>query len=222
MGGIRAFLVEDDPMNEEMRITREMIDRARRNDPEALGLLLEAHRAALHVLAERRLGGRIAARIDASDLVQVTFLEAHRDFGRFLGQDGPELVAWLERILDHNIAAALRDHTYAKKRDLRRERPLEQVQVVGNRGRTRWEVGYTTPSQRAIRGESEARLERALATLPADQGEAVRLRYLENLPLAEIASRFGRSPAATAGLIKRGMQALRRRLRDPDEGASGA
>jgi RNA polymerase sigma-70 factor (ECF subfamily) len=56
----------------------------------------------------------------------------------------------------------------------------------------------------------------ALEELPADQREAVRLRHLEGLPLAEIADRLGRSEDAVAGLLKRGMRTLRERLKDEE------
>jgi RNA polymerase sigma-70 factor (ECF subfamily) len=75
------------------------------------------------------------------------------------------------------------------------------------------DAGISTPSQRAIRGEEEQLLMKALSVLPDDQREAVRLRHLEGLALADVARHLGRSPAATAGLIKRGMQVLRRQLR---------
>ena len=57
------------------------------------------------------------------------------------------------------------------------------------------------------------RLTEALATLPVNQQEAIRLRHLEAWPLARIAGHLGRTPAATAGLIKRGMRALRQSMR---------
>ena len=190
----------------------DLIERARLRDPEALGLLLEARRAALRAQAERRLRGRLAARVDASDLVQLTFIEAHRDFDRFQGEGERAFAAWLGRILDNNIAATLRDHAFTGKRDLRRERPLAQDPDQGGADPSALHAAASTPSQRMIRAEFHDQIAAALATLPGDQREAVRMRHLENLPLAEIARRLDRSPSATAGLIKRGMEALRRRL----------
>ena len=78
------------------------------------------------------------------------------------------------------------------------------------------DANLTTPSQKAIRGEQANRLAQALAALPDDQREAVRLRHLEGWPLDDIARHLGRTPAATAGLIKRGMKALRRRLHESE------
>jgi RNA polymerase sigma-70 factor, ECF subfamily len=86
---------------------------------------------------------------------------------------------------------------------------------------TKWTPGapqQSSPSQRAMRGEQAVALATALETLPPDQREAVRLRHLEGRSLNEIAAHLGRTPAAAAGLIKRGMQTLRERLRESNEG----
>jgi RNA polymerase sigma-70 factor (ECF subfamily) len=191
----------------------DLLEQALQGDREALGRLLEAQRAALHRLAERQLEGRIAARVDASDILQQTFLEAHRCFPQFAGHDARELCAWLHSILDHKVAAAIRDHTLLQKRNVGRERSLDDsCGGAAQPLKQELDAGLSTPSQRAIRGEEAERLSRALTALPDDQREAVRLRHLEGWALDDIARHLGRSPAATAGLIKRGMQALRRRL----------
>jgi RNA polymerase sigma-70 factor (ECF subfamily) len=190
----------------------ELLQLARRGDGEALGRLLEAQRTALHRLAEGRLGERIEVRVDASDIIQQTFLEAHRSFQQFAGQDARALSAWLQGILDHKVAGAVRDHALLLKRDVRREQSMDDSQ--GGKGplKGQLDAGHSSPSEKAIRGEEERRLAEALTALPADQREAVRLRHLEGWALVDIARRLGRSPASAAGLIKRGMQTLRRRL----------
>jgi RNA polymerase sigma-70 factor (ECF subfamily) len=189
-----------------------LLEQARRGDQESLGQLLEAQRADLRRLAERQLGGRVAVRVDASDVIQQTFLEAHRSFPQFAGRDARELAAWLEAILDHNVAGAIRDHALLQKRDVRREQSLDDSRGEGAPLKQELDAGLSTPSQKAIRGEEEQRLAGALSALPDDQREAVRLRHLQGWPLADIARHLGRTPSATAGLIKRGMQALRRQL----------
>jgi RNA polymerase sigma-70 factor (ECF subfamily) len=193
-----------------------LLQQALQGDAEALGRLLEAQRAGLHRLAERQLEGRIAVRVDASDILQQTFLEAYRGFPQFAGRDMRELLAWLHSILDHKIAGAIRDHTLLQKRDMSRERSMDDTHGGGKPLKQDLDANFSTPSQRAMRGEDANRLEQALAGLPDDQREAVRLRHLEGWALSDIAVRIGRSTAATAGLIKRGMKALRRRLHDSD------
>jgi RNA polymerase sigma-70 factor (ECF subfamily) len=203
-------------MKNETPTPSKLLDRARQGDPEALGRLLEAQRAGLHRLAERQLEGRIAIRVDASDVLQQTFLEAYRCFPQFSGRDKRELVAWLRSILDHKVAGAIRDHALLQKRDVGRERSMDDSRGGGPTLKQDLDANLTSPSQKAIRGEQAERLSEALAALPEDQREAVRLRHLEGWALADIAVRFGRTPTATAGLIKRGMKALRRQLHGGD------
>jgi RNA polymerase sigma-70 factor (ECF subfamily) len=204
-------------MKDDTLARRELLEQALRGDRDALGRLLEAQRAELHRLAERQLGARVAVRVDASDVIQQTFLEAYRTFPQFAGQDTPELIAWLQQILNHKVAGAIRDHALLQKRPVGRERSLDASRGGETPLKQDLDAHLSSPSQKAIRGEEAERLARALAVLPDTQREAVRLRHLEGWALTDIARHLGRTPAATAGLIKRGMKALRRELHR-DEG----
>jgi RNA polymerase sigma-70 factor (ECF subfamily) len=194
-----------------------LLQQARQGDREALGRLLESQRAILHRLAERQLHGPIAVRVDASDIIQQTFLEAHRSFPQFAGLDTRELAAWLQIILDHKVAGAIRDHALLQKRNVHRDRSMDDSHRGMASLKQQLDAGLSSPSQKAIRGEEEERLAQALTMLPDDQREAVRLRHLEGWALADIARHMGRTPAATAGLIKRGMQTLRRQLHKEED-----
>src|SRR6516162_9215304 len=138
-------------MNDNAGSADDLLQQARRGDREALGRLLEAHRMALHRLAEGQLGERIEVRVAASDIVQQTFLEAHRSFQQFAGQDARELTAWLQGILDHKVAGAVRDHTLLLKRDVRREQSMDDSQ--GGKGplKQQLDAGVSSPSAKAIR-----------------------------------------------------------------------
>jgi RNA polymerase sigma-70 factor (ECF subfamily) len=70
---------------------------------------------------------------------------------------------------------------------------------------------------RARRGKDAVRLAEAMGELPEDQQEAVRLRHLEGWPLKRIAARLQRTEVAVAGLLKKGLRALRTKLVEPDE-----
>ena len=59
------------------------------------------------------------------------------------------------------------------------------------------------------------RLAQTLDSLPEAQREAVILHYWEARTVAEIAQQLGRTPAAVAGLLKRGLKQLRRQMQDP-------
>ncbi|MGG7377388.1 helix-turn-helix domain-containing protein, partial [Escherichia coli] len=58
---------------------------AQAGDSQALGQVLELYRNYLTLLARMQIGRRLQGKVDAADLVQETFLAAHRDFAHFRG-----------------------------------------------------------------------------------------------------------------------------------------
>ena len=60
-----------------------------RGDAEALGRLLQLYRNYLQIMARSLIGPDLRAHVAPSDVVQETYLEAHRDFARFLGTAEP-------------------------------------------------------------------------------------------------------------------------------------
>lgn len=185
----------------------QLVIAARDGDRDAIGQLLESYRDYLRRRAAERLAHGLHQRLDASDLVQQTFLEAHQSFAKFAGSTAPEFVAWLKQILHCNVANAMRDHFLAQKRAAGREQSL--ASSTGD-GMARVAAATSTPSHRLMRIEESLRFLDALDELPFEQSAAVRLRYLEGLSVSEIAAELNRSRSAAAGLIKRGVQQLRR------------
>jgi RNA polymerase sigma-70 factor, ECF subfamily len=186
--------------------------RKAREDRSALARLLEQYRPFLRMVAAQALDGAMKARCDASDIVQETMIEAMRDFGGFAGHTEPEFSAWIKNIHRHNVMEVLRRHLGAERRSVRRERRLfnaeGSVSFYWNEPAAR----QTSASQRIIRGEKALRLAAILESLPDAQRKAVALRHLEGMSLEEIADCLDRSVAATAGLIKRGLQKLRENM----------
>ena len=175
---------------------------------------LEHFRAYLRLLARLQLDPCLRAKLDPSDVVQQTLLQAHQALDQFQGRGDVELAAWLRQILARNLANALRYYGQAR-RDLAREQPVEQaVEASSVRLEAFLAADHSSPGQRAERNEQVLRLAEALAELPGAQGEAVTLHYLQGRPLAEIARRLDRTPAAVMGLLHRGLTRLRSRLKD--------
>ena len=186
----------------------DLIRLARSGDRDAIGRLLDRYRDYLKGLAERELPARLEARADESDIVQQTCLSVYRNFHQFAGAEEGEFVAWLQQVLQNNIQEFIRNHTQVQKRAVQREQRLEATDESTAAGFQPVSPD-PSPSQQAVRSEEELRLNRYLAQLPNDQQAAVRLRHLEGRSLLEIAQLMGKSPAAAAGLLKRGLQALR-------------
>jgi len=175
----------------------------------------ERFRAYLRMLAELQLGHGVEAKIDPSDIVQQSLLDAHRDRGHFRGRTEAEMAAWLRQILACNLADAAR-LLGRGKRDTARERSLEAALDASSARLEAWLAAeQSSPSERAERNEAIVRLVDALAQLPEANRQALVLRHCQGLSLAEISARLGRTPPAVAGLLKRGLAELRTLL--PDE-----
>jgi RNA polymerase sigma-70 factor, ECF subfamily len=168
----------------------------------------ERFREYLLLLARAQLGDRFPGKIDASDVVQQTLLEAHHKRDQFRGDEG-QLLPWLRKLLACTLADAIRTITRSK-RDPARERSLEADLDRSSDRLGAWlAADQTSPSQAASRNEQMARLAEALSHLPDAQREAIVLRYGTGASVAEISQRLGRTPTAVAGLLKRGSQQLR-------------
>ncbi len=179
---------------------------ARQTPGEGLGPLLELYRRYLHALARSRLGTQLQARMNASDVVQETFLEAYRDFPHFRGTTEAELVRWLRQILLHKLGHVVEQQLKARKRDARRDEPLDAVAPPLSPG--------SSPSMQAQRHELSAVLTAQLGRLPPDYREVLVLRNLHELPFEEVARRMNRSSAAARALWLRALDHLRRVLKE--------
>ncbi len=127
--------------------------------------------------------------------------------------DGPAaFYRWLERIVCNELRDAERA-ARRRKRDVARdaaERPTWATS--GAAFLSRVTATGTTPSQALSRQEALAAVMTSLARLPAEQRAVVRLRFLEDVPVAEIAGRLGKTETAVYTLCSRGLRALRERL----------
>jgi len=181
-----------------------LLARARAGDQNALGEVLEEYREYLRLLARPRVGRELRVRLDASDLVQETLLEAQRDFHQFVGNSEGELAVWLRRILVRNLADQLKFHQ-SEKRDLGREQPLEALIEQAHEALA---APLSTPSGHASRREEAVALANAMASLPTDYREVITLRHLEGQSFEAVAARMGRTPGAVRMLWLRAVERL--------------
>ena len=171
----------------------------------------------LKMLARMQMRRAYQARIDQSDIVQQTLLQAVQALDQFRGSTEAELRAWLRQILARNIAHLDRD-MHRDKRDVRRERSIEDRLAQSSLRLEGWlAASGPTPSQNVATGERVIRLAIAIERLPAHQRDAVRLHYIEGLKLSEVATRMAKTTGAVAGLLSRGMNALKRELSELDK-----
>jgi RNA polymerase sigma-70 factor (ECF subfamily) len=148
--------------------------------------------------------------VSVEDLLQDTFAQAFRDIGQFDFRSERSLRAWLCTIADHRLQDLIR-RLRRKKRGGGRAKTLppsdandslfELATLVTDRG--------DSPSQAAARGEVVQAVHIGLASLPEDQREAVRRRYVERQDYNDAAKAMDRSPEAVRSLVYRAKQSLR-------------
>ena len=103
-----------------------LLEQARSGNDVALGALLELYRNYLRLVARSLISSALRVKLEPSDLVQETFLKAHREFTQFAGQSEPELVSWLRRILVRSRSNQVKHHRRMARDHLRQE-SLEQL-----------------------------------------------------------------------------------------------
>jgi RNA polymerase sigma-70 factor (ECF subfamily) len=150
--------------------------------------------------------------LDPSDVVQQALLKAHERRHQFRGQSEREQAAWLRAILASTLADALRR--------LGRDQAVFGRSVDGalKESSSRLEAWLadpqSSPIQLAERHEQVERLAEALERLADDQRLAVELRHLHSWPIAAVGRQMNRTPAAVAGLLRRGLRKLHELLEE--------
>lgn len=185
-----------------------MIDQAKRGDVIALGTLLERHRERLKMSVKGLIGPSLRSKIDASDIVQETFLRAHRQFSNFRGRDEPSLRAWLRKILAHCLTDQIRHHGRRGRGFARQESLEANLHCPAAPLRELVVADGPSLSEEAVRRERALLLAEAVDRLPPDQRTVYLLRAVEHLPFEAIAPRMERSVGAARMLWVRAIERL--------------
>jgi RNA polymerase sigma-70 factor (ECF subfamily) len=187
---------------------------ARQGSSEALGQLLEVCRDYLLLVATQEFDPKLQAKVGPSDLVQETFLRAHRDFGQFQGRTQDEFRAWLRRILLHYLANVGKQYRATAKREAGREVSWDENLAAADKGPV---APGESPSADLVAQEEDAALLRALPQLPAEYREVIRLRFEERLPFEEIGHCLTRTSEAARKLFARAVERLNELLKESND-----
>jgi RNA polymerase sigma-70 factor, ECF subfamily len=132
-----------------------------------------------------------------------------KGLGTFKYEHEGDFTRWLARVADNAFRDEL-DRLHAGKRDIRKERSLDDRGSLGGTRLRGSPLGLSTTTPSMIMSEKEdlARLERAMDTLKAEHREVIVLARIEGLPYSEIADRLGKSVDAVKMLASRAIVAL--------------
>lgn len=163
-------------------------------DADQLGEMFSQHRERLRLMVQLRLDRRLQGRVDASDVIQETYVEALRRFPDFLEDRPMPFFLWLRFIADQRLRIFHRRHLGTKARDVRRDISIDQqaFPLVSSECLAAQLVGrQSTPSQTAMRAEALSRLHAALETMNPIDREILALRHFEQLTNSETAQVLG-------------------------------
>jgi RNA polymerase sigma-70 factor (ECF subfamily) len=154
----------------------------------------------------RRLPQELRRRVDSDDLFQSTITDAVAAIAEFEFRGEGQFLAWLDAIAARRVAEAGRHHR-AQRRDLKRDASISHAGGV--------HAAVTAPAERVVRGETSARLRRAISALPADERRCIELRSFEEKSFGEIAQAMGLTDKTAARRLY--MSALDRLAEAVDE-----
>lgn len=186
-----------------------LIEAARGGNEAALERLLMLHHSRLCGEMAARLPVRLQALISVDDVVQEAYVVVFQEIAAFRPQGPGSFYAWVATIAGRKLLDALKaQRTLKRGGDARRldgelsasSSAVEWLEVLATYERT--------PSRSMAGREAISAIQTAIGELSPDYREALRLRYVEGLPVAEAAERMQRTPGALCLLCHRGLRQL--------------
>jgi RNA polymerase sigma-70 factor (ECF subfamily) len=192
-----------------------LLDRLRAGDQRALGELFARHRPQLRRMVDLRLDPRLAARVDASDVLQEAYVDALARYGHYFAKPGGSFYVWLRLIVGQRLIDLHRHHVTAQMRGAGRE---QQAARPAGAAATSLSLArhliaqMDSPSQVTRRGEALAQVQAALEGLDEVDREVLTLRHFEELTNNEVAELLGLEKAAASNRYVRALTRLRQAL----------
>jgi len=190
--------------------TTRLLDQVRDGDRDAFEKLFARHRLYLRQVVSLRLDPKLRARVDASDVVQETHLEAVRRLPDYLERRPMPFRLWLRKTAYERLLMIERHHVDAQRRAVGREVALpdrSSLQLFGQ-----LLAAGSTPSQQLSRAELARRVRQAVARLADIDKEILLMRNLEGLSNHEVAQVLEIAPAAASQRYGRALLRLRKLL----------
>lgn len=199
-------------VTEDSSQVNDLLHRAAGGDQEALRALLDQHHDRLKRMVHLRLSRRLAARVNASDVLQEAYIEVAGRLDECLRQASLPFFLWLRHMTGLKLAEVHRRHLGTQLRDADREITLHHggLPLADSASLAAQLLGtLTTPSQAAIKAETRLLVQEALNNMDPIDREVLALKHFEQLSTAEIAEVLGLSKAGAGSRYLRAIKRLR-------------
>ncbi len=201
-----------DELTTDSTVTQALLEKVRAGDAAALEQLFARHRPYLRRVIEARLDRKLSARVDASDVIQETQLDAARRIEKFLDLGSIPFKVWLRKTAHERLLDIRRRHAGAARRSVERETELaDRTAIEFAQLLTR---SASTPSRLVSKEELVQRVRRAVAELPAVNREILLMRSLEGLSYSEAGYILDIDPNVARKRHGRALMRLHKSLRD--------
>ncbi|QDU88480.1 ECF RNA polymerase sigma factor SigE [Pirellulimonas nuda] len=181
-------------------------------DVDALQSLLIEHHRSLSAHIERLMPANARSAIGPEDVLQQTYLKAFKSIGRFEPRGEAAFYGWLRLIAERQLMDMCRKRNRERLSNLPAHSPGGDASS-SIRGLISIAIGDgPSPGQEVMLEELQGAFQVALAGMPEHYRQVLRLRYLEDRPLAEVAEAMGTTEGAVRGMCHRARQQLREEL----------
>jgi RNA polymerase sigma-70 factor (ECF subfamily) len=182
---------------------KRLVQRLLEGDEDAFEQFFEAMYPALYRFALARLDGQREA---AEDVAQTTLFRAIGKLGTYRGEAA--LLTWLCTFCRHEIFAYTKAHRHVSKVVPIDDAPeiraaLESLHAAASA------ADGADPHVALDRQQQASLIQRVLDQLPAHYGSVLEWKYIDELPVRDIADRLGIRLAAAESLLARARRAFR-------------
>ena len=185
----------------------DVMTRLRAGDSQAFAEEFARHRGRLRQMLEFRMDHRLRPRVDASDILQEVFVDAHQRIRHYFRHEQYSFFVWLRQLTEQRLIDVHRQHLVAEKRDVRHEQSLDRRRCSATSASIARHIvsQLTSPSQKLMAREAMAHIEKGLRSLDELDREVLVLRHFEELRNSEVAQVLGIREAAASNRYTRAL-----------------
>jgi RNA polymerase sigma-70 factor (ECF subfamily) len=202
-------------MTTDLRDVGDLMRRTQSGDQQALAELFTRCRERLWQMVRLRLDRRLQGRLDPEDVLQEVYLDYARRLPEYAANPALPFYLWLRGLTGQRLIDLHRQHLGAKMRDAGQEVSLYRgaLPPASSGSLAAQLLGHlTSPSQAAIRAETQLRVQEALNGMDPMDREVLTLRHFEMLTYEETAQVLGIKKSAASQRYVRALKRLKAAL----------